>query len=282
MSVDSRTQPVSVDVAAPAPISRPNRKTRWVNFLLSALLFFVFLAAWALLSANVSPIVFPSPQRVVARTWEGMASGLLFEEAWVTIQEILAGFALGAALGFGVGAVLAHWERGRAIFNPYIVASQAVPKVALAPIFAIWFGFGLTSKVFIAALIVFFPLLENTVLGLRSVNQDELTLFRSLRASTWQVFAKLRLPHALPLIFAGLRVASVFAVIGAVVGEYVAANKGLGALVIITQGQSNTALLFGVLIFLTLLAWGFYLVVDIAGRLLLRGEQKITYGGGQT
>lgn len=284
MGIGSRTESAksALDVAAAATrASRSERKTRIVNASISTLLFFAFLALWVLLSANVSPIVFPSPRRVWDRTWEGIVSGLLFEEAWVTVQEIVAGFALGVALGFGIGVMLAHWDRARAIFNPYIVASQAVPKVALAPIFAIWFGFGITSKVFIAALIVFFPLLENTVVGLRSVNPDELTLFKSLRASTWQVFVKLRLPHAMPLIFTGLRVASVFAVIGAVVGEYIGANKGLGALVIITQGQSNTALLFGVLIMLTLMAWAFYLLVDVIGRLLLRGEQRVTYGDRQ-
>jgi len=270
---------IDVDLAEPLPEELPTAgRAHWWAAGGS---FAALIALWEAVCVwrEIAPHLLPRPSAI----WRELVANfdVLLYHAWVTTAEVLAGFVIAVVIGIVLAIGVDRSKVLSAIIHPYVIVLQATPKVALAPFLVIWFGFGITSKVFIAALIVFFPLLENTVLGLRSVNPDELTLFKSLRASTWQVFVKLRLPHAMPLIFTGLRVASVFAVIGAVVGEYIGANKGLGALVIITQGQSNTALLFGVLIMLTLMAWGFYLLVDVIGRLLLRGEQRVTYGGRQ-
>jgi NitT/TauT family transport system permease protein len=151
----------------------------------------------------------------------------------------------------------------RAILNPYILASQAMPKLALAPIMVIWLGFGIAPKVVITALICFFPLLENTIIGLTSANPYQLELFRALTASRWQTFSKLRIPNALPVIFAGLRVAITLAVVGAVVGEYVGANRGLGALVIATQGNFDTPLMFAVFVYLTAVGIVLYKIMEL-------------------
>jgi NitT/TauT family transport system permease protein len=156
------------------------------------------------------------------------------------------------------------------VLNPYIIASQAMPKLALAPIFVMWFGFGILPKVIIAALIAFFPLFENTITGLNEVDPDKVELFRSLNATPWQVFAKLRLPNAVPFLFAGLRVAVVLSVVGAIVGEYVGANRGLGALIIASQGTMDTPLMFAVFVVLTVLGYALYRGMEGLERLCLR------------
>jgi NitT/TauT family transport system permease protein len=188
----------------------------------------------------------------------------------VTLAEVLLGFVAGSALGAGLGAVVAHFARLGRVLRPYVVASQAMPKLALAPVLVLWFGFDLTPKVVVAALISFFPLFENTVAGLQAVDPDQIELFRSLRASRWQTLLKLRLPWATPFVVAGLRVALVLSLVGAVVGEFVGANKGLGALIIAAQGTMNTPMMFAVFVVLTVVGVALSIVADLAERLALR------------
>jgi NitT/TauT family transport system permease protein len=145
-----------------------------------------------------------------------LADGFLWPHVWVTVQEIVVGFVGGSALGIGLGSLVAVSPRLQQVLQPYIVASQAMPKLALAPLFIIWFGLGIMPKALIAALIAFFPLFENTLTGLREVEAEAVELFRMLGASRWHLFLKLRLPHAVPYLFAGLRVAIVLSVVGAV------------------------------------------------------------------
>lgn len=240
----------------------------------SLALFVALLGGWILLSANVSPLVFPHPLRVVQEITRYAATGELWKHFWVTFVEVILGFVLGGVLGFGCGALLAHSRRARNILTPYLVTTQAVPKFALAPIFVLWFGFGIVPKVIITALIAFFPLLENTVAGLQSCEPDSLKLFRSLRASPWQVFVKLRFWVALPYVFAGLRVAMVFSIVGAIVAEYVGSNSGLGALIIVAQGTMNTSLMFGVFIVTTLLGLLLYRLVVMAEALVLTRRRR--------
>lgn len=147
------------------------------------------------------------------------------------------GFTLGASLGFGLGFIVAHSRRAEAVLGPFIVGSQALPKTALAPLFVLWFGFGIMPKIILAATICFFPLFENTVVGLRRVDESYLKLFRSTGASTWQVFRYLRLINSTPLILISIRVSLLYALIGVVVGEFISGNEGLGFLVISAQGN---------------------------------------------
>ena len=180
------------------------------------------------------------------------------------------GFVLGSALGIGLGITVAFSARLGRVLRPYVVASQAMPKLALAPIMVLWFGFDLTPKVLIAALISFFPLFENVIAGLQSVDPDQVELFRSLRASRWQTFLKLRLPWSVPFTVAGLRIALILSLVGAVVAEFVGANKGLGALIVGAQGTMNTPLMFAVFVLLTVLGVLLSLGADLFERLALR------------
>lgn len=226
---------------------------------------------------SLPPLILPGPGLVLREIWDQVARGLLWDHLWVTLVEVLLGFAFGSVLGIGLGATVAHSDHLARILRPYVVASQAMPKLALAPILVVWFGFDLTPKVVIAALISFFPLFENTVTGLRAVDPDGVELFRSLRATSWQTFRTLRLPSAVPFIAAGLRVALILSLVGAVVGEFVGANKGLGALIIAAQGTMNTPLMFAVFAVLTLLGIALSTLADWAERLVLRWR----YGDGE-
>lgn len=228
------------------------------------------VALWQILSLRFPPIILPSPWIVIGNLVQGFLSGYYLPHLAVTLEEILLGFIIGSLIGIGVGAVLARSPILRNIFNPFIVISQAVPKVALAPLFIIWLGFGILPKVTIAAVITFFPLLENTITGLNSVDQDTIDLLRTYRASGIQVMLKLRIPHALPFIFSGLRVAGILSVIGAIIGEYVGASKGLGAVIVAAQGMADTSLMFAIFVILTLLGIGLYRLIESLEAVALR------------
>jgi NitT/TauT family transport system permease protein len=239
--------------------------TRWGRTLLTIAVFIGILFVWwaYVRLRGLSPLVLPTPYAVWDALVENTASGLLVMHMWVTLTEILLGFLLGSVIGIVLGTVTAQSPLMRTILNPYILASQAMPKLALAPIMVIWLGFGIAPKVVITALICFFPLLENTIIGLTSVNPYQVELFQVLTADRWQTFFKLRIPNALPIIFAGLRIAITLAVVGAVVGEYVGANRGLGALIIATQGSFDTPLMFAVFAYLTAIGIILYKIMEL-------------------
>jgi NitT/TauT family transport system permease protein len=202
--------------------------------------------------------------------WESLVahtrSGFLLVHLGATLSEILLGFLAGGVFGIGLGMGVALSPLLRGVLQPYLIASQAMPKLALAPIFVMWFGFGILPKVLITALIAFFPLFENTVAGLNEVDRDTLELFRALRATPWQTLRWLRLPNAVPFVVAGLKVAMVLSIVGAVVAEYVGANRGLGALIISSQGMLDTPLMFAVLVVLVLLGVVLYQGVVVLER----------------
>ena len=217
--------------------------------------------------------ILPLPAQVWARFVDVLADGQLAYHSGITLSEVLGGLALGLALASGLGYLIAKSPGLERVLTPYIVASQSVPIVAIAPLLVIWFGSGLRSKVLICALIVFFPILINTVLGLRSVEPDLRDLLRSLKASPWQTFTKLELPAALPVLLGGVKVGATLSVIGAVVGEFVGADRGLGFLINFAKGQYDTALVFVAVIALVLIALGLYGVVTLLERVLLRGRR---------
>jgi NitT/TauT family transport system permease protein len=249
---------------------RRGLRWRWDWSLSGGLLLLVLLAWYGLVRGyRLPPLVLPTPAAVAAKLWHNLADGFLLPHLWVTLSEILLGFLGGSLLGIGLGSVVAISPLWQRVLKPYIIASQAMPKLALAPLFVIWFGFGILPKALIAALIAFFPLFENTLTGLREVESDAVELFRMLGASRWHLFLKLRLPNAVPYLFAGLRVAMVLSVVGAVVGEYVGASKGLGALIIASQGMMDTTLMFAVFVLLTGLGIVLYQLVGWCERLVL-------------
>ena len=168
------------------------------------------------------------------------------------------GLTPGGSRGFVGGLVLGESDYLRRMLMPYVVTSQVIPKLALGPLFIVWFGFGTLPVVVMTALICFFPLMENTLTSLRTVDAQRLELFRMLRANRWQILWRLKIPAGLPGIMAGLRVAVVLALVGAVVAEFVGASKGLGALIIVSQGMMDTPLMFAVLFVITLLGLAMY------------------------
>lgn len=262
---DSREQ-----VRAEFGDERPGSHRRMLEIGLTVALGAIAVAVWVILAGLTSPLVLPDPRLVAGAASEVVLSGAVLKHLWATLEEIILGFILGGAIGLGLGALLAWSSLLRRLTNPYLIASQAMPKLALAPIFTLWFGFGTTPKIVIAALIAFFPLLENTIVGLRSVEPDKLMLFQSLSASEIQIFLKLRLPNARPYIFAGLRMAMLFATVGAIVGEYIASDVGLGALIIVANGTLQTPLMFAIVILLTILGVVLYKIVEWSELLFQR------------
>lgn len=226
---------------------------------------------WLALVQGWSMLVLPPPSRIAQSLWQGLESGFLWPHIGVTLFEMLTGLGLGCLLGLSGGVALGELPRWRSLLMPYVVVSQVVPKLALVPLFIMWFGFGWWPTVVVTALICFFPLLENTVTALDQVDAQQLELFRLLRASRWQTLWRLKLPAGLPTMLAGFRVAVVLSLVGAVVGEFMGAGQGLGALIIAAQGSMDTPLMFAVLVLITLMGWGTYQVaMQVEARLLRR------------
>ena len=244
--------------------------------LISVLLFVLLMLAWevGVRLSGASAMVFPAPMAIAATLWDGLVTGFLWPHIWVTAAETLAGFALGCVIWFAAGVLLAEVEVLRRLVWPYVLASQVVPKLALGPIFIIWFGFGMTSTIVITALICFFPLLENTLTGLAAATPEKRDLFRMLRASRMQTLLRLKIPSGLPVILAGVRVAIVLALVGAVVGEFIGGDAGLGASIIAAQGMMDSTLMFALFIVITLMGMAFYHCTVVLERWLLRGWHK--------
>jgi NitT/TauT family transport system permease protein len=217
--------------------------------------------------------VLPSPATVARRAQLMLADGSLWRHTSVTLSEI----AVGLAIGLSVALVLGYWlgknRTADRLLSPYIVASQSVPIVAIAPLLVIWLGTGLASKVVVCALITFFPTLISTIVGIRNVNPDLYDLMRSLRASRAQVFRKLELPAALPVILGGLKLSVILAVVGAVVGEFVGADQGLGFLINLGRGVLDTPMMFVAVITLVIIAQLLYGVVSLLEHVALRWQR---------
>jgi NitT/TauT family transport system permease protein len=231
---------------------------------------------------GVSNLIFPGPIDVVRSLYQGIATGEYFVHFGVTLFEILAGFAIGAILGFVLGALIGQIKILETVLFPYVVAFQTIPKVAVAPLFVVWFGFGMSSKVVITATVVFFPVLANTILGLRSAASEQIDLMTAFTASRWQVFTMVRLPHALPYVFAGLDIGIVLAVIGAIVGEFVGAQAGLGYLILQRNFSLDTAGVFAILIVLSLIGIGLHSLMKFIARRCIFWAESVTDLSGST
>jgi NitT/TauT family transport system permease protein len=225
------------------------------NLVLTLLLFAVTIGVWeAVVRLFAIPtFILPAPSQVVQALWRGLVSGLYLKHLGHTLLETVLGFLLGSSLGLVLGTAVAMNRHIEYFLYPYIVMFQALPKVALAPLIVVWFGLGLTSKVINAALIAFFPLLVNTMVGLKSADEERLALMRSLAANDRQVFWMLRLPNALPFIMAGLDVALIFSLIGAIVAEFVGAQAGLGMLIQSMNFNMDVSGQFSVLLILAVI-----------------------------
>ncbi|NUZ07263.1 ABC transporter permease [Piscinibacter koreensis] len=245
-----------------------NPRTRLAQALLLAALLLAWEAAARALA--LSSLVLPAPSVVAGALWRGLATGYLWPHLRATAVELAAGFVAGCAVGFGAGVLLAESAVLRRLLMPYVVVSQVVPKLALMPLFIVWFGFGMTSTIVITLLICFFPVMENTMTSLQQVPPERLELFRMLGATRAQTLWRLKVPAGLPAILAGVRIAVVLALVGAVVGEFVGASHGLGALIIAAQGSMDTPLMFAVLVLVSLLGVVAYHAMLLLEQRLLR------------
>ncbi len=227
----------------------------------------LILIVWELaaLAGYFPRYLLPSPTGVAIRF--ATFKGLIFKELLVTAEETLLGFALSVAVGVPLAMALVSSRTFNRSVYPLLVASQVVPKVAVAPLFLVWFGFGLTSKMLIVFLVAFFPIVIDTVIGLQSTEIEKLYVARAAGATRLQLFWLVRLPHALPSIFAGMKVAITLAVVGALVGDFIAAENGIGRLLLSANGNMDTELLFAGI--LALIAFGVVLF------LLMEGAERV-------
>jgi NitT/TauT family transport system permease protein len=223
---------------------------------------------------NQPPYILPPPGMVWNRFLSLLGEGILLRHTLITLSEVLAGLAVGALAATLLGYLLAKSHSLENLLSPYIVASQSVPIVAIAPLMVIWFGPGLISKVLICALIVFFPVLINTIVGLRSVPDELRDLMRSLQATRWQTLRMLEFPAALPVFLGGLRIGATLSVIGAVVGEFVGADRGLGFLINQGRGIFDTSLVFVAVFTLIAMAMSLYGLVALLESRLLAWQRR--------
>jgi len=243
-----------------------------LEVLLVPLMLGLFLGLWQLVVwlGDYPTFILPSPGDVTRTLVRTLTDGTLWRHAQVTLSEIFAGLGLGLATAVALGYALAKSPWLERLLAPYLVASQSVPVVAIAPLLVIWFGSGRLSKVLVCALIVFFPVLINTVVGLRSVERDLRDLMRLLGASRWQTFRLLEVPAALPVLFGGMKIGVTLSVIGAVVGEFVGADRGLGFLINQARGLFDTSLVFVAILALVVIALSLYGSVMLLEMRLLR------------
>ncbi|MFT3817224.1 MAG: ABC transporter permease [Rubrivivax sp.] len=245
---------------APAKTPKPRRRFRLGTRTASFVLLLVLLALWevGVRVFHVPKFLIPPVSDIAVALWRGLAASPFAKDSlWyhsaITLAEILLGFTIGSAIGLAIGVVVSQMPRLEAILEPYVAALQSLPKVAVAPIIVVWMGFGIGSKVAIICLLTFFPVLVTSIAGFKAVDPDRIDLLRSLSATPWQIFRKAKFPSALPYIFAGLNMAAAFAVVGAIVGEFVGAQAGLGVLILQMEAQMDTGGSFSVFIVLSVI-----------------------------
>ncbi len=251
--------------------SKSHQPSRWTYPLAVVL----FLAGWQLVVVifKLPAFILPSPQLVWGRLLTALNDGSLGRHTLATLTEVISGLAIGILGASLLGYLLSKSKLLERVLSPFLVASQAVPIAAIAPLLIIWFGSGVLSKVLICSLTVFFPVLVNTLVGLHAVPDTMRDLMRTLHATRWQTLTYLELPAALPVLLGGMRVGATLSVIGAVVGELAGTDKGLGFLINVGRGQYDTALVFVAVLTLVLLAVILYGSVLLLERRLLRWQE---------
>src|SRR5713226_1804917 len=237
------------------------------------------LVAWEVATRifGIPSYLLPAPSKIVVSFAEH--AGLLLRHGWVTTVEIVLGYLLSIVVGVPLAFAIFMWPAFSRSVLPLLVSSQAMPKVAIAPLMLVWFGFGLLPKVLVAFLIAFFPIVISTVVGLASIEPEKIHLARSMGLGAAATFFKIRLPSALPSIFGGLKISITLAVVGAVVGEFVGGDAGLGYLLMTANGSMDTSLLFAGIVALTILGVVLYLLIEIAERIaiprhMLSGDRR--------
>ncbi|MCB1331366.1 MAG: ABC transporter permease [Maritimibacter sp.] len=243
----------------------------WYRIALPTLVAVVSIGIWQTLSATgvLNPVTFPSPLAIAGAFGKLVTRGYFWDATWITLSETLLGFLIGATSGLVIGALTGTFRTFRMAFYPWVVAFQNTPRVALAPIFLTWFGFGITSKIVMAAVICFFPVVINTVAGIAGVDENAKTLFRTLGATKTQTFFRLTLPGASAVAFAGIKTALTLALLGAIVGEFVGASEGLGVLIKELNFQLEVAMGFAVVLFLAAIGLALYGLIELIEKRLI-------------
>ena len=234
------------------------------------------LAVWEFLVRFLKypAFILPAPSQIIVRFVSSVSDGVLLYLTGITLIEVSAGLIIGTLLALISGYFLAHHPVVESVLFPYIVASQAIPMAAIAPLLTIWFGSGMTPKILICSLVVFFPIQINVIIGLRDIPRNLFDLMHSMRADQKATLRYLEIPAALPVIFGGLRISATLSVIGAVVGELTGANAGLGYLVNTARGQYDTAMVFVAVIMLMLIAIVLYALIMLIEKRALRWQSE--------
>jgi len=269
-----------MSLALSATEPRPSRLRLLVQrrpeIIFSPLLLVAVLGGWewAVREFDIPSYILPRFSSVAVALLHGLQAGFTARDGYwlhtgVTLAEVLLGFVIGSAIGLFMGVMIAQSRLLEATIRPYVTAFQSLPKVAVAPIIVLWFGYNMSSKVIIVCLLTFFPLLVTSLAGFKSVDTERIDLLRSLSATPWQIFVKVRFPSALPYIFAGLDIAIVFAVVGAIVGEFVGAQTGLGVLILQMNASMDVAGSFSVFIVLAMVGLGLSQLLRMIERRVL-------------
>lgn len=236
--------------------------------------FFFGLWWWGPDVFGVAPYIIPGLEAVLEGFGAMQETDDLLFHTWVSAYTVLLGFAFGGLLGMIVGYILGMSQTVEVVLSPYILALQIAPKVAFAPLFVLWFGFGDFPKILVAILIVFFPIMVNVMTALHSVDPDLINLARSFKATRAQIFWRIEFPSSMPPLFAGLRIGATLAVIGVTVGEFAGSNTGLGYLLVLSAGSAQTAQVFGTIIMMTIIGIVLYWLVVFAERRVLHYMPK--------
>ncbi len=262
---------------AAVPPTAARRRWEIPAWISSFALLLVLLGGWqAYVSLfEISAFILPSPVAVLVSWFDMLQTRSLWIHTWITVAETLAGFFFAVIFGVIVGAILGKWPKLEQILNPFIVTTQVVPKVAIVPLFVLWFGFGMTSKIVVAGLLAFFPILTNTILGVKSVSLGHRDVMITLNASRLQTFLQLELRSALPYILSGMEMGIVLAIIGAVVGEYLGGNQGLGNLAVKEMNSYDTTRLFAVIIHLSVVGFAFYAAMVALRRIFIPWHESV-------
>ncbi|SHK98626.1 NitT/TauT family transport system permease protein [Pseudonocardia thermophila] len=267
------TAPAADEVTDEVAPAKPTRGKRFdlrerPELILVPAVFVVLVAAWEFLIPllGIGDYVLPRPSRIVEALGQQLGNALFWQHLEVTVRESIIGFLIGVGTALVLGTAISQVSLVEKTLMPYIVAFQTVPKVALAPLFVVWFGFGITSKIVMAAVISFFPMLVNVIEGLRAADADRIQMLTVFGASKLQIFRMVRLPSAMPFIFAGLDIGIVFSILGAVVGEFIGAKEGLGYLLLQTNYNFDIAGMFAVLIVLSVLGLIAHFIIRFAQR----------------
>ena len=249
--------------------------------------FVVFVALWDLVTrfGLVSRLILPTPAETFADlVFVGtnlVTGGYMLVALWITLQEVFWGFLLAIAIGFTLGVIVGETAFGERAIMPYLVAIDTMPKVAFAPLFVAWLGFGIESKVALAAFIATFPIIVGTAAGLHAADANSRMLFKTMGASRWQTLTKMKLPLALPQIFTGLKIGSVGVMAGAITGEFLGGGKGFGELIRIAASQLNTPRVFSLILYLSIVGLGlFAFVAWVQRRFVFWHKERIAGGEG--